>query len=217
MLCIIEIATFILSGVFFFEVFSTFSSFDYFSFTFHIYIIEQSQDGNEFNIGKLKNIGFELANKLSNKKFDSYIFTDIDLIPDYNLMPYFGKKVNFPISLAGRGTRYESFNTRVNQIFLGGMLQFSKELFEKINGYANNFWGWGGEDQDFLTRLSLNKIYTVGYPNTGMVIDNEENEKMVSINNFHEKKPDLKMDELKYEKLYTSIKYLSKNGLNSLN
>jgi hypothetical protein len=186
-------------------------------YTFHIYIIEQSQDGNEFNIGKLKNIGFELANKLSNKKFDSYIFTDIDLIPDYNLMQYLGKKVNFPISLAARGTRYESFNTRINQIFLGGMLQFSKEIFEKINGYANNFWGWGGEDQDFLTRLSINKIYTVGYPKTGIVIDNEENEKMVSINNFHQKKPDLKIDEFKYEKLFTSIKYWSKNGLSELN
>ena len=185
-------------------------------YTFHIYIIEQSQDGDEFNIGKLKNIGFELANKLSNKKFDSYIFTDIDLIPDYNLMPYLGKKVNFPISLASRGTRYESFNNKTGKVFLGGMLHFSKELFETINGYPINYWGWGGEDDDLFTRLSINKIYSICYPKNGMVIDIEENEKMVSINNFHEKKPDLKMEEFKYEKLFTSIKHWSKNGLNSL-
>lgn len=186
-------------------------------YTFHIYIIEQCKDGNEFNIGKLKNIGFELANKLTKKKFDSYIFTDIDLIPDYNLIEYFGKKVNFPISLAARGTRYEDFDKRIDKIFLGGMLQFSKELFEKINGYPINFYGWGGEDDDLLIRLSLNKIYNIGYPKIGTVIDTEENEKMVCINCFYNKKPDLKMEEFKYEKLFTSIKHWSKNGLSTLN
>ena len=186
-------------------------------YTFHIYIIEQSKDGNEFNIGKLKNIGFELANKLSNKKFASYIFTDIDLIPDYDLIQYFGKKFKFPISLAARGTRYENFNKKINKIFVGGMLQFSKELFEKINGYANNYWGWGGEDDDFFTRMSINNIYAVGYPKVGMVIDNEENEKMITINDFRNKKPDLEVEKHKYEKLFIDIKHWSKNGLNSLN
>ena len=30
---------------------------------FDIFLIEQSNDGNNFNIGKLKNIGFDIANK----------------------------------------------------------------------------------------------------------------------------------------------------------
>jgi hypothetical protein len=186
-------------------------------YTFHIYIIEQSHDGYEFNIGKLKNIGFELANKLSNKKFESYIFTDIDLIPDYDLIQYFGKKFKFPISLAARGTRYEDFDKKINKIFVGGMLQFSGKLFEKINGYANNYFGWGGEDDDFFTRMAINNIYTVGYPKVGMVIDNEENEKMITINDFRNKKPDLEVEKHKYEKLFIDIKHWSKNGLNSLN
>ena len=37
---------------------------------FHIYIIEQSDDGELFNIGKLKNIGYEIANKKNNDEMN---------------------------------------------------------------------------------------------------------------------------------------------------
>ena len=29
----------------------------------------------------------------------------------------------------------------------------SKEFFEKINGFSNDFWGWGGEDDELLQRV----------------------------------------------------------------
>ena len=53
-----------------------------------MYIIEQSEDGELFNIGKLKNIGFDLCEK-SGIKYDLFIFTDIDMIPDHNLLSYY--------------------------------------------------------------------------------------------------------------------------------
>ena len=66
---------------------------------FHIYIIEQSEDGEFFNIGKLKNIGFIEATKNNkNDKYDNYIFSDIDTIPDYNLIEYYFNKLKYPIS-----------------------------------------------------------------------------------------------------------------------
>jgi hypothetical protein len=60
-------------------------------FNFHIFIIEQSPEGG-FNIGKLKNIGYVEANKVG--KFDYYIFSDVDMIPSYELLHYYQKNLN---------------------------------------------------------------------------------------------------------------------------
>ena len=182
---------------------------------FKIYIIEQSNDGNNFNIGKLKNIAFEMAKR--EDKYDNYVFCDIDTIPDYHLMFYLINEYKYPVSLAARGTRYESMNIEKRKPFLGAMISFTSTLFEKINGYPNNFWGWGGEDDSLLNRMIENKINKVYYPEIGQIIDFEENEKMVSINNIREKVKDEKKDLLKYEKLSNDITTWKKNGINSLN
>jgi hypothetical protein len=177
---------------------------------FKIYIIEQSDDGEKFNIGKLKNIGFEIANKEGD--FDNYIFSDIDNIPDYDLMKYFLIKMKYPISLAIRGTRYESKNNK--RIFLGGLLGFDGKTFKKINGYPNNFWGWGGEDDALIIRLlqsGINKIY---YPKKGSIIDTEEiNNKRIGLEN---KLKIINKEEIKYEKIYNDMKTWNNNGLNTL-
>ena len=54
---------------------------------YDIIVVEQNKN-DKFNIGKLKNIGFDYLNK-----YDNYIFTDIDTIPDSNLMEYFFNKL----------------------------------------------------------------------------------------------------------------------------
>ena len=42
--------------------------------------------------------------------------------------------------------------------WLGGFYTTSKTIYEKINGYSNDFWGWGGEDNDILNRLKIFNI-----------------------------------------------------------
>lgn len=183
-------------------------------FNFHIYIIEQSNDGEDFNIGKLKNIGFKIASSIG-KEFDNYVFSDIDTIPDYDLLPYFKKSGDYPMVLAFRGTRYEVLNLKIHKPFLGALLGFSKDLFKEINGYPNNFWGWGGEDDAIINRLvNCNKKY-LDIPKVGHIIDFEEiNMKPVKIAN---KVPKEIKESLKFEKLFADLVEWKNNGLSNLN
>jgi hypothetical protein len=176
--------------------------------TYHIYVIEQSDDGNKFNIGKLKNIGFDIASK---QKYDNYVFTDIDMIPDSDLIEYYFKKCKYPVHLAHKGTRYNSKNTN---IFFGAVNMFSKTQFQNINGYPNNFWGWGGEDDELLLRINDCKM-NINIPSIGSVIDIEEtNNREVTIKN---KLVNLNKESSKYEKLAVHANTWNKNGINKLN
>ena len=39
----------------------------------------------------------------------------------------------------------------------GGATGFTEDQFISVNGYSNQFFGWGGEDDDMFNRL----VYTV--------------------------------------------------------
>ena len=36
----------------------------------------------------------------------------------------------------------------------GGAGSFTRKHFELINGFSNEFWGWGGEDDDLFERYN---------------------------------------------------------------
>ncbi|KAA0719351.1 Beta-1,4-galactosyltransferase 2 [Triplophysa tibetana] len=40
--------------------------------------------------------------------------------------------------------------------YFGGVSGLSKKQFLKINGFPNEYWGWGGEDDDIYNRITLN-------------------------------------------------------------
>ena len=185
-------------------------------YKYHIFIIEQSEDGNLFNIGKLKNVGFDIATKYekeneNNEKFTNFIFTDIDMLPNADLLPYYVQPIEHPISLAVRGTRYEQTNiTDKSTIFLGGVMGFNREDFDGINGYPNHFWGWGGEDEALKYRLVASNTRHIQVPKVGAVIDLEG--KMT----IQEKMKNTVKDNEKWEKLFLDTTYWKTNGLNHL-
>lgn len=106
-----------------------------------IFIIEQ-EDEKPFNRGKLLNIGFDLAEKHS----DYFCFHDVDMLPveaNYSM-------VKTPTHIA---TKVEQFNFSIPYYeYFGGVTLFDKYSFKKINGYSNEFWGWGAEDDDLRNR-----------------------------------------------------------------
>ena len=111
-----------------------------------IYIVEQSDDSRKFNRGKLLNVGFEKA-KLEG--CNVFVFHDVDLIPSSDLLPFYTTIPgdNKPVHIAKIWNRYND-----NPNYFGGINAFSQEQFEALNGYPNNFWGWGGEDDELKNR-----------------------------------------------------------------
>jgi predicted glycosyltransferase involved in capsule biosynthesis len=50
-------------------------------------------------------------------------------------------------------TRAEQFNWALPYDgYFGGVTIFDRESFKTINGYANEYWGWGAEDDDVFHR-----------------------------------------------------------------
>jgi N-terminal region of glycosyl transferase group 7/WW domain/N-terminal domain of galactosyltransferase len=95
---------------------------------FHVYIIEQSNDGLKFNRGKLLNIGFDLARK-SGRNHDVYIFHDVDLLPGPDLQHWYTKFPQTPIHIARVWDRYSN-----NPKYFGGVVSFSSSDYKRING-----------------------------------------------------------------------------------
>lgn len=109
---------------------------------FELIVVEQD-NAKLFNRGKLLNIGFNQAKKL---RCDYVVFHDVDMIPqevDYSYS-------DIPLLLATQRVSFDEFFSSV--------ILFPIEYFEKINGYSNNYWGWGFEDDDLLFRCKVNNI-----------------------------------------------------------
>lgn len=133
---------------------------------FHIYIIEQSNDNRKFNRGKLLNIGFDQAEK---DGCDIFIFHDVDLLPSTELLGDYTTDPNTtgPIHIARVWDRYSK-----NAEYFGGIVSFSSKQYHQINGFPNNYWGWGGEDDEMKRRVNAIGIKTT-FPKHGTIEDME--------------------------------------------
>ena len=109
---------------------------------YQIFIIEQSDD-KPFNRGKLLNVGYKLA---CDNGCDYFVFHDVDMLPEDVDYSYTDK----PLHLATHLQEHDYETTFFD--YFGGVTMFNKEDFELINGFSNEYWGWGFEDDDLLIR-----------------------------------------------------------------
>ena len=59
--------------------------------------------------------------------------------------------------------KYLCFLRLLYNEFLGGATILTEDQIRKANGYSNDFWGWGGEDDDFYKRCQTKKLYIYIY------------------------------------------------------
>jgi hypothetical protein len=119
-------------------------------------IFMKQKSNRPLNKGKLFNIGY----MLHKEKFDYFCFHDSNLIPISDECDYSYEKK--PISLVGMRNKIEFGDQEKVQNFdeyslpydeyFGGATLFSKEHFQEVNGYSNEYWGVGYEDYDLLLR-----------------------------------------------------------------
>ena len=107
---------------------------------YEILIVEQ-EEGKPFNRGKILNVG-----AVYSKNSAYYCFHDVDMLPISSDYSY----VSAPTHLASEAEQF-GFKLPYNGYF-GGVTLFDKHSFNRINGYSNDYWGWGAEDDDVMFR-----------------------------------------------------------------
>jgi len=112
---------------------------------FKIYFAHQVDD-KLFNRGAMKNIA---AKHAFEDGCDYIVWHDIDMVPEDDTCDYSFPNDN-PQHIAVRISQSE-YQLKYEEYF-GGAVVFSKEQVERTNGYSNDYWDWGMEDDDLFWR-----------------------------------------------------------------
>lgn len=116
-----------------------------------IVVIEQA-DNKVWNKGLLYNIGY----KLLAADFDYVILHDVDFIPVPDKVDY--SYCGYPCMVAGEASQ---FNYQLlYPTFFGGVVVCNKKHYEAINGFSNQFKGYGGEDDGMKISFNMKGITT---------------------------------------------------------
>lgn len=167
-----------------------------------LYIIEQGND-RPFNRGILLNIGHDIISKKNT--YNNEIHHDIDMLPNTDLIKYF---FSDNVISAHPEAFYKNF--------LGAIVVIPLDIMNKVNGYTNNMYGWGSEDDNLYQRLKHNNI-TPFNVNSGEIV-NLEHKPSNRIFNIYNKK--INKDELKnnFNSGLSDLKYIitSQSTINNI-
>ena len=124
---------------------------------FQMYFIHQCDD-KLFNRGATKNIGAKIALE---EGCDYVVFHDIDMIPDLDGGASYAPPNGIPTHIATNISQMD-YGLKYHEYF-GGAVIFSKKDLLATNGYSNNYWDWGMEDDDLFWRCHLEGLTNVTY------------------------------------------------------
>ena len=119
----------------------------------HSFYVGHQVDDKLFNRGTMKNIAAYYAFK---DGCDYVAWHDVDMLPheecDYSYPE------TTPIHIATKLSKYQ-YGLGYDQYF-GGVVLFTKEQAERTNGYSNDYWDWGQEDDDLFWRCHFEEMTT---------------------------------------------------------
>jgi len=124
---------------------------------FQIYIVHQVDD-KLFNRGATKNIG---AKHAFEDGCDYVVWHDIDMIPEEGGGCDYSYPAEAPRHIATKIQQMD-YQLKYHEYF-GGAVLFTKEQVEATNGYSNDYWDWGMEDDDLFWRCHLEGMTNDSY------------------------------------------------------
>lgn len=119
------------------------------SIKYELLIVEQTFE-KSFNRAKLFNVGFDILKD----ECDYFCFHDVDLLPVNDKCDY--SYVEGVTKLAYEVSQFNFVPRPYDE--LGGVSMIDKQSFISVNGFRNEYWGWGVEDNDFGLRCKIKNI-----------------------------------------------------------
>ncbi|XP_030761109.1 beta-1,4-N-acetylgalactosaminyltransferase bre-4 [Sitophilus oryzae] len=165
------------------------------SIHYKLFVVEQN-NSLPFNRAQMINYGASVAISLN---YPCLVLHDVDLIPlsTGNIYACSERPRHMSSSL-------DTFRYNLPYLTLfGGAIAILSQQYEEVNGMSNLFFGWGGEDDDFYTRLISHNLFPYRF-------DPEISRYSML---FHRKQP---KNEERYETLKKSLKENKNDGLNNL-
>jgi hypothetical protein len=151
---------------------------------YRIIVAEQHNKMDAFNKGRLYNTAYRYIMNLWGDKVKCLILHDVDLTPesDYNIYEcdnnFYNELYLNDVDASAYTPRHLSYSIRQDTYFdanteklsdvyikspyellVGGVLCIQPQVFDYINGFSNEYWNWGAEDDgklifNFFTRNS---------------------------------------------------------------
>jgi hypothetical protein len=113
---------------------------------FQMYFCHQVDD-KLFNRGATKNIA---AKHAFEEGCDYIVWHDIDMIPEEGGGADYSYPASAPRHIATQISQMD-YQLKYHEYF-GGAVLFTKEQVQATNGYSNDYWDWGMEDDDLFWR-----------------------------------------------------------------
>ena len=136
----------------------------------HKFYVGHQVDDKLFNRGAMKNIA---AYHAFEDGCDYIAWHDVDMVPHNENCDY-SYPDEFPVHIATKLSKYE-YKLGYEQYF-GGVVLFTKDQVLKTNGYSNDYWDWGQEDDDLFWRTYFEGLTTY------KVFEKHQNRKVAQFN-----------------------------------
>ncbi|XP_027227403.2 beta-1,4-galactosyltransferase 4 isoform X2 [Penaeus vannamei] len=117
------------------------------SMNYSIYLVEQTPEGG-FNQAKMYNVGFVRAR--AEGPWDCFVFHDVDCLPENDNNLYFCADQPRHLGVARSKTGYQLVH---NNKYMGCANALTGWQVDRVNGWSNRYFGWGGEDNDMSRRI----------------------------------------------------------------
>lgn len=79
-------------------------------------------------------------------KVDCITMHDVDLIPESDMNLYKCQATPRHHSLKIRHFGQQRYETQTYELLIGGVLTLKPSVYRLINGFSNEYWNWGAED-----------------------------------------------------------------------